>query len=332
VSRDALVLVDHRDGIPEPVTDQLISQAEGCVTSAGGDVSALVLCDEGSGVPQRLNGAGLRTIYVIEGPLFATYNPEAFGKAAAEAVRRLEPGLFVCGHTFQGMEIAPFVATTLDLPLLPNCLELWIEGDDLVAERPVYGQSWQTRLTLPWQGTVIVSLGRRGGSPRRETGSGGSRLERIEIEPSSLGIRTIATELIRPVEGEVDVSRAPVVVGVGRGIRDPSNLSMVEDLAEALGGVVACSRPLVDLEWMAYERQVGASGKTIRPRVYIACGISGAAQHVAGITESEVVIAINQDPNAPIFRVAHHGAVADLLQVVPELTAEARRRRGRPAS
>jgi electron transfer flavoprotein alpha subunit len=336
MSRDVLLLVDHRDGVAEPVTYQLVAQARELAASSGGRASALHLCGEGDGVAKQLDGAGLAAIYVVESRLLADYSPEAFSKVAAEAVRRLEPGLFLCGHTFQGMEVAPWVSARLGAPLLPNCLALAVEDDAIVAERLVYGQAWQARLRLPWHGTVVASMARSGGSPQREaggeTGSGGATVERLDIDPSSLDVRTRVTGTIRPAAGEVDIARAEVVVGAGRGIRDASNLAVVEALAEALGGVVACSRPLVDLEWMPYERQVGASGKAIRAKVYIACGISGAAQHLAGITEAETIVAINQDANAPIFRVAHYGAVADLLQVVPELTAEARRRRGASAT
>jgi electron transfer flavoprotein alpha subunit len=328
MSRGVLLLVDHREGAVEPVSFQLVAQARELAAASGGRATALLLCGEGAEVAKQLDGLGLAAIHRIEDPLLADYSPETFSKVTAEAVRRLEPGLFLCGHTFQGMEVAPWVAARLSLPLLPNCLELGVDGDDLVAERLVHGQAWQARLRLPWRETVVASLARSGGSPERGSGASGTALERLDIDPASLGIATRVTGETRPAPGEVDIARAEIVVGAGRGIRDPSNLALIEALAEALGGVVACSRPLVDLEWLPYDRQVGASGKTIRPKVYIACGISGAAQHLAGIADAETVVAINQDANAPIFRVAHYGAVADLLQVVPELTAEARRRRG----
>jgi electron transfer flavoprotein alpha subunit len=327
MSRDVLLLVDHRDGAPEPVTQQLVDQARGLVGEAG-SVSALLLCGEGSGVATHLQGIGLDAIQCIESALLDVYNPELTARLAAEAIRRLEPDLFLCAHTFQGMEVAPWVAASLQLPLLPNCLELRPEGDELVAERLVHGQAWQASLRCSWNGTIVASMARSGGSSTREAGDEETRIEHLDIDPGSLAVHTTVTESIRPVEGQVDISRAEVVVGAGRGVRDQSNLAVVEGLAKALGGVVACSRPLVDLEWMPYEQQVGASGKTIRPRVYIACGISGAAQHLAGITDAGLIIAINQDANAPIFRVAHYGVVADLLQVVPELEAQARRRRG----
>jgi electron transfer flavoprotein alpha subunit len=327
MSRDVLLLVDHRDGAPEPVTRQLVTQARELVGSTG-SVSALLLCGEGSEVATQLQGIGLDAIERVGHELLEVCNPELTARLAVEAIRRLEPDLFLCAHTYQGMEIAPWVAASLQLPLLPNCLELRPEGDELVAERLAHGQAWQTSLRCTWAGTVVASLARRGATHAQQTSETATQIRRLDVDPASLDVGTRVTETIRPVQGEVDISRAEVVVGAGRGVRDKSNLAVVERLAEALGGVVACSRPLVDLEWMPYEQQVGASGKTIRPRVYIACGISGAAQHLAGITEAGIIIAINQDANAPIFRVAHYGVVADLLQVVPELETSALRRRG----
>lgn len=327
MSRDVLVLVDHRDGIPEPVTQQLVTQARDLVGAAGG-VSALLLCGDAGEVVPHLQGIGLDAIHLVESEFLDVYNPELTAKLAARAVRRLEPDLFLCGHTFQGMEIAPWVAAALQLPLLPNCLELRAEGEEIAAERLVHGQAWQTSLRCPWRGTVVASMARGGNPVARDIRDEATPLQRLDVDPSSLEVGTRVMESIRPEPGRVDISRAEVVVGAGRGVRDQANLAVVERLAEALGGVLACSRPLVDLEWMPYEQQVGASGKTIRPRVYIACGISGAAQHLAGIAEAGTIIAINQDANAPIFRVSHYGVVADLLRVVPELEAVARRRRG----
>lgn len=324
--RDVLLLAEHRDGAPEPVTHQLSEQALKIAAAVGGRTAALVLCGPGAPVAERLRVAGIDTVYVVEDELLIEYNPEAYSKAATAVVRRLQPGLFLCGYTFQGSEVAPWVATTLEVPIIANCVELWVEGEDIVAERPVFGLAWQTRLSLPWRGTVVASMARRGGAAAARGESPPAPLERLDIDVGCLGIRTRVRGTVRPGEGEVDISRADVVVGVGRGIRDPANLHLVEELAATLGGVVACSRPLVDLGWMPHERQVGASGNDIHPKVYLAFGISGAAQHVVGIGEAQTIIAINQDAKAPIFRVAHHGVLGDLFQIVPALIAEAQRR------
>ena len=324
-ARDVLVLVDHRDGAPEPVTYQLLSQARSLANAGGGGVGALILAAAAAPLLDALGSAGADILHVVESPLLDSYSPEAFAKAAAEAVRLLEPGLLLCGHTFTGMEIAPWVAARLGLPLLSNCLSLAVDGPDLVADRPTHGLAWQTRLRLPWQGTVVASMAR--GGTRQRVEAPAAAVEALDIDPAMLDVRTCIRETLRPEAGEVDISRAEVVVGVGRGVRDPSNVAVMEELAAALGGVLACSRPLVDLGWMPQERQVGVSGKEIHAKVYLACGISGAAQHVAGIADAQTIIAVNQDANAPIFRVAHYGVVADLFEVVPALIEEAKRRR-----
>jgi electron transfer flavoprotein alpha subunit len=329
VSREILLLVDHRDGLIEPVTDRLVERACEIAATTGKTVSALYLCGGDTPLPDRLRVAPLATIRVVRDERLGALNPEALGRTAVEVVRRLEPALLLCGHSFCGTDVAPWVAAKLDLPLLSNCTELRVDGDDLIAERLVYGQAWQTRLRLPWKGAVIATLARGGGTGAATAGTGAPAIETIEIDLDALGIRSRVAENVRPSEGDVDISRAEVVVGVGRGVRDRSNLALAEELAEALGGVTACSRPLVDLEWMPYEQQVGVSGKSIRPRVYVACGISGAAQHLAGIGEAETIVAINRDPKAPLFRVAHYGVVGDLLEMIPALTEEARRRRAK---
>lgn len=334
MSSDVLLLVDHRAGAVEPTTEQLVAQARAIVAQAGGGcVAALLLGGEGDGLAEQLAGAAPDRILAVEHPLLADYNPEAWCRVAAEAVRRLEPALFLCAHTFGGMDVAPFVAAALPAPLLPNCLELAVEGGVLAAERLAHGGAWQTRLVLEWGGTVVASVARRGGGADSRGPAPGppAEVERLAIDPGALGVRSDVLEIRRPAAADVDIARADVVVGVGRGIGDASHLPAVEALADALGGVVACSRPLVDLEWLPYDRQVGASGKAIQPKLYVACGISGAAQHLAGIADAQTVVAINRDPSAPIFRVAHYGVVGDLLELLPALTAEARRRRGAPA-
>lgn len=327
MTRDVLLLVEHIDGALEPITAQLIAQARSLAEAAGGQVGALLLAGKESGIAEQLDASSIDSIYAVEDDRLTPYNGEAHSRVAAEAIRQLAPGLFLCGHSFQGMEIAPWVAATLGVPLLSNCTELDVEAEELVAERLVHGQAWQVRLRLPWSSSVVASIARHGELPTPAAKPSPASLERLEIDLASLGVRSEVTGTARPEPGEVDISRADVVIGIGRGLRDPSNLPIIEDLAEALGGVVGCSRPLVDLEWLPYERQVGVSGKAIRPKLYVACGISGAAQHLAGIADAERIVAINSDANAPIFRIAHYGVVGDLLEIVPALAVEVRRRR-----
>ncbi len=336
MSRDVLILVEHRDGQTDPALASLVASARELTRSTEGRVSGLLLCPPGAEIGKHLEESGLDVIHVAESQSFARYTPEGWARAALCAVRRLEPALFLCAHSFVGMEVAPFVAAAAGLPLLPNCLCLVGAGEDLLAERLTHGQAWRVRLRMAWRGSVVASLA---ASPSAPASPGGSepprleqpRLERLQLDAASLAVRTSVVQETRPQSEAVDLERADVVVGAGRGIGESRNLALVEQLAAELGGVVACSRPLVDLGWMPRERLVGASGKTIGPKLYVACGISGAAQHRAGIAGARTVVAINRDAGAPIFRSADYGAVADLQSLLPELVAEARRRR-RPAA
>ena len=331
MSRDVLILVEHRDGQPDPALASLVSSARELLRPSQGRVSGLLLSAPGAEIAGRLEGSGLDVIHAAESQSFARYTPEGWARAALCAVRRLEPALFLCAHSFIGMEVALWVAAAAGLPLLPNCLCLVAAGEELLADRLTHGQAWKVRLRIAWRGSVVASLAASPHAPSSPGGSEPPRLERLQLDPASLAARTTVVEETRPASDAVDLERADVVVGAGRGIGESRNLAMVEQLAAELGGVVACSRPLVDLGWMPRERLVGVSGKTIGPKLYLACGISGAAQHRAGIAGARTIVAINRDAAAPIFRSADYGAVADLQSLVPELIAEARRRR-RPAA
>jgi len=319
---EALVFAEHHDGHLEPAVHQAIRAARDL--ARGGYVPALILAPHGSAAIEQLRGAGVDRVLAVLDARLAEYSPETYAKVCARVIETLHPDAFLCAHTFQGMDIGPYAAARLGLPLLSNCFGLEVEGDELTAQRKVYGSAWQSRVAVPLGRTVVVTVARRGRGEALH--SAPAPVEDLRIDIDALGVRTRTAGAAVADAGEGDITRADVVVGVGRGIRDPSNLTIIDDLAQALGGVVACSRPLVDLDWMPYSRQVGASGHEIAPRVYIACGISGAAQHLAGIRGSQTIIAINKDPNAPIFGLCDLAVVADLFEVVPALTAEARRR------
>jgi electron transfer flavoprotein alpha subunit len=220
------------------------------------------------------------------------------------------------------MEIGPWVAASLGLRLFSNAFDLEASESELVASRKVYGAAWQVRVAAPLDGTVVATMARHGRPVPEQTPP--APVEQMSIDLEGLAIGTKSMGVVTPDAEEGDITRSDVVIGVGRGIRDPANLAMVEELARELGGVVACSRPLVDLEWMPHSRQVGASGQEIAPKVYIACGISGAAQHLAGIRGAQTIVAINKDPKAPIFGLSDYGVVGDLFEVVPALTEMAR--------
>lgn len=319
-----LVLAEHRAGQVEPITHQLLRQ--GRDVAGDGQLSLLVLAGPGADIAARLDQAGADRVLSVEDEALSSYNPEAYCRVVEAMVRELRPDLLLCGHTFQGMEVAPWVAARLGVPLASNCVAVCAEGDDIAVERLVYGGAWQVKTGLDRGMPVVITLARKGapalGSPRQ------ARIDSIDAGSHISSLSTHVVASLQPEPGEGDITQSDLVVGVGRGIKDPANLAMMEELAQVLGGVVACSRPLVDLEWMPHQRQVGASGRDINCKVYLACGISGAAQHLAGIGGVETIFAINKDASAPIFGVSHFGVAADLFEIVPALIAEARRRGG----
>ena len=318
-----LALAEHRAGEVEPITQQLLRQ--GRDLARGGSLSLLVLAGPGSGIAGRLEQAGADRLLSFEDEALSTYNPEAYCRFVEALVRELRPDVLLCGHTFQGMEVAPWVAARLGAPLASNCVAVCAEGDAIVAERLMYGGAWQVKTKLSAASTVVVTVARKGASMPAAPAQ--ARIDSLDATPHVSSLSTEVVASIQPQAGEGDITQADLVVGVGRGIKDPANLAMMQELADALGGVLACSRPLVDLEWMPHESQVGASGREISSKVYLACGISGAAQHLAGIGGVETVIAINKDASAPIFGLSHFGVAGDLFEIVPALIAEARRRR-----
>jgi electron transfer flavoprotein alpha subunit len=223
------------------------------------------------------------------------------------------------------MEIGPALAFRLGMPLFSNCVDLELQGDgDAVVSRSIYGGAWQVKLRV--KAPIVASF-------QKGALSGGSENKRpatLAGFPTSINLNSLKTRVVeiqKPEVGEVDITKAEVIVAAGRGIGQASNLSQIRTLAKALGGVVAGTRPVIDMGWLPAEHLVGLSGKTVAPRVYIACGISGSAQHLAGMSESQVIIAINKDANAPIFSVAHYAVVGDLFTLIPAVVEEVEKRR-----
>ena len=244
-----------------------------------------------------------------EGP--GAWAPDQFLETVLGAVRRHGPDLVLCGHTPFGMDLALRLAARLGAPFLSNVIDVSLDDEGHPSYvRPLQKGTLYARAVTEGRPTVIT-VG-------AETAAGG-----IELPAPVRPIQVVATA--EPSPSGVDITRAPIVVSGGRGIGNRDNLRLVEDLAHALGGVVGCTRPLVDMGWLGAEHQVGLSGRTVRPKLYVACGISGAPEHLAGMRCAETIVAINTDPSAPIFALATYGIVGDVAEILPELTEKMRR-------
>jgi electron transfer flavoprotein alpha subunit len=223
------------------------------------------------------------------------------------------------GHTSYGVELAPRLATRLGLPLATDIIELAIEGDALTVTRQMYGGKVNVKAAVRKAEGYLVTVRQAAFAAQKPAQSANGQ---ITETPTPLA-EEVATkrfvEYVLPPPGGVDITAAEKLVGIGRGIKDQANLPQMEELAKALSAVLACSRPIVDKGWLPSDRQVGSSGKTVKPKLYMAIGVSGAFQHVLGMKSSDLIIAINKDPNAPIFSFADYGVVEDLFKIVPAL-------------
>ena len=318
---DILVIVEHHDNEVDTLSLQLLNKARHLAEPLGARVLALVLGSGIDTVVDRVSEMGADSAMVADYPELSPYNPEIYCRLLTEMIRASDPALVLLGHTFLGMEVAPAVSTRLGIRLASNCTDIELSDDGLpVVARPVYGGTKHVKIMgdLP----LMISVQKGGLVGETRFSQKASLIPfRTEIDVGSL--RTRITSVLKPSVGEVDISKANVIVGVGRGIGQPANIDMARKLASALGGVIAATRPVIDQGWLPPEYLVGLSGAMVSPRVYIACGISGAAQHLAGMGDAQMIIAINKDLNAPIFNVAHYAVVGDLFQIVPALIESA---------
>jgi electron transfer flavoprotein alpha subunit len=248
------------------------------------------------------------------------YNSYAHLAAVRLMADEIRPGAILLGHTFMGMDLAPRLGAALGMVALANCLSISVEGDAVHVLRPMYRGRLLAKLALTAR-PIIATLQPAGVEPAPTGRQGVVKTMTLAPNPNPK-IRPLRT--IEPDRIGIDIAKAGIVVAGGRGIGERKNFALVDNLAEALGGVPACSRPLVDMGWFGTNYQVGLSGNTVKPKLYVACGISGAVEHLHGMKESETIVVINKDPDAPIFKVAHYGLVGDLNEIMPALIKEAK--------
>lgn len=323
MQRDVLVVAEHRPNELESVTYQMLAAGRAIANGLGGQLLALVAGHEVSPIAEKLRGKDVDAIVVVDHPVLKQAAAEAHACAVAEAARRTQARLVLIGYTLVGMELAPAVAVKLGAIAMTNCVAIELRDQSLLVTRPLFDGTMHAQILLDDGAPAVVAL-QKGMTPSMQNRTQPAPVTALEIDLDAMSFHSTLLEVIDEPSTGIDVAKADVIVSVGRGIGDREKLSLIQALADALGGVMACSRPVVDVGWLPRERQVGSSGKTVAPKVYIACGISGASQHLSGMSESKRIIAINKDANAPIFQVAHYGIVGDLLEIVPALTAAAK--------
>ncbi|MBN2580028.1 MAG: electron transfer flavoprotein subunit alpha/FixB family protein [Pirellulales bacterium] len=311
---DILVLAEiQRDAVAD-VTQELLAAARGVAAATGGQVVALVLSKNGDAYVPALKAAD--RIVLLNDPLLADYSPEPFLAVLQEVVAAEQPRAVLIGSTSIGWDLAPMLSAKLSAPLVVGCKAIQAEGGALRVTTSFCGGKMMAEVKVADAPAVLMVLP---GSFRAsgETGQG-----KVEARSPSAPLAAGAVgfeELILPEAGDVDITQQDVLVAVGRGIQQQDNVELAEQLAEALGGAVCASRPVVDQGWLPSTRQVGKSGMTVRPKLYLALGISGAPEHQEGMSGSDLIIAVNTDAKAPIFDFAHYGAEVDALDLLPKL-------------
>ena len=315
--REIFVLTEHRQGQIRDITFEMLSKGRDLAEKTGGELVSILL---GKNIKAHAGAIAeyAKRVLVIEDDKLENYNSDAYQMVLSHLIQEHKPLLTLIGHTSNGVDLAPSLAVSLSAPLATDCIELDYSNDMLTVTRQRYGGKVNEEATLSKAESYIITI-RQATFPIRKGAPANGQI--IEV-PSPI-IEEVATkrfiEYVPPPPGGVDIGAAEILVGVGRGIKDVCNIPLVEDLAKALGATLACSRPIVDKGWLPSDRQVGSSGKTVKPKLYLALGISGSFQHVLGMKSSGLIISVNKDPNAPIFSVADYGVVDDLFKVVPSL-------------
>ena len=320
-----LVVAEHRDSRFKKAALEAATAARTLADTLGAELVGLVA---GSGVAPfagDLGAGGVRTVVAVDQPDLARHSNTALAKVIASVAAQEKADIILLPATQTGKDLAPRVAAKLNAGLAADCVALTVENGEVIATRPVYaGKALvDVAVTTP---VKIFTL-----RPNVFTASSSGETAQVEqrtvpMEPSDFGAVVTAT---RVASGRPDVAEADVIVSGGRGMKGPEHFALIEQLAEVLGAAVGASRAVVDAGWRPHTEQVGQTGKTVSPTLYIACGISGAVQHLAGMSSSRYIVAINKDKDAPIFQVADYGIVGDVFEILPELTRQLKQTLGK---
>ncbi|NLY39429.1 MAG: electron transfer flavoprotein subunit alpha/FixB family protein [Firmicutes bacterium] len=322
---NVLILAEHRQGAVRDITFEMLAAASGVARDLGGEVVVLL---PGSGLDDlaaQIAAYGVKVL-VVDDPLLANFNAEKYQLVLGAAIDAYKPSLVMVGHTAQGVDLAPALAVEKDLPFVADVIGLAVEGGVLKATRQLYSGKVNAQVAFKPAETCLVTV--REAAFEALEPPGGGAVEKIECPlKEDIAYRQFV-EYIEAEVGDVDITQSEILVAVGRGLREEKNMPLVEELAAVIKADLCGSRAAVDAGWLPHDRQVGTSGKTVKPKLYLAVGISGAFQHVAGMKGAKAVVAINKDPDAPIFNVAHYAIVDDLLKVVPKLTEKLKELKG----
>jgi electron transfer flavoprotein alpha subunit len=317
-----LVIAEHRQGKWNNTSFETLAAAQQIATATSSTVTGLVIGKDVAALADELATKNIAEVLLVEHDLLEAYTPDGYCLALKQVIESAKPDLVLLPHTYQVRDFAPKLAATLGKGMIADCVGYRNESGKLVFVRQMF--QGKTAADVIFQGSAPWFASFQSGAFRSDLvtqhPSGKAPVNRVSVQLSPERIRTKPLDLFKEAKSAVDLTQAPLIVAIGRGIKAPENIPQAEALAKALGGEIAASRPICDEGWLPMERQIGSSGQTVAPKLYLALGISGAIQHVVGMKGARTIVAINKDSNAPIFEIADYGVVADIFEIMPALT------------
>ncbi len=321
-----LVVVEQREGKLNRVSWETLAGAQAIAAETGWTLEAAVVGAAVAGIAAEVAAKKVAKVHAIESAKLEPYTPDAFSAALKQFLETKKPKLVLMPHTYQVRDFAPKLATALGRTLISDAIGYRKDGERLLFTRQMFQGKFAADVSFagdpPWFVTFQTGAFR---GDQVVSAASAVPVETVSVEIADGVIRNRPHEVFKEAKQAVDLTQAEVIIAVGRGIKEPKNIALAKQLAEALGGELAASRPICDSGWLPMDRQIGSSGQTVAPKLYLALGISGAIQHIVGMKGSKAVIAINKDSEAPIFEVADYGVVANLFDVVPALIEEIRK-------
>lgn len=321
-----LVIVEQREGKLNRVSYETLTAAQQIAAQTGWALEAAVAGSGIDAIAQEIAKVKLGKVYEIESPQLERYTADAYVAALKQFVSSKQPRLLLMPHTYQVRDFAPKLAASLGRTLISDCIAYRKEGDRLIFTRQMFQGKFAADVSFQCDPPHFATF--QAGSFRGdkvEMGTAPASVEKVTAQVDAGAIRIKPLEIFKEAKQAVDLTQAEIIVSVGRGIKEQKNIEIAKALAHALGGEIAASRPICDSGWLPMDRQIGSSGQTVAPKLYLALGISGAIQHIVGMKGSRSIIAINKDAEAPIFEIADYGVVGNLFDIVPALTEEVKK-------
>ncbi len=323
MSNGILVFIEHKAGSLNKTSLEAIAAAQKLGSEIGQDITAVVLGSRAQSLAQEIAAYDLAKVVNGDHPQLADYTPDAYASAMEQVVRALDPQYVLMSHTYLVRDFAPKVAARFGKGLIGDCIRMNVDAGKVTFTRRIFLGKLDADVVSDGQAPLFATFQSGAFRPDQAGKGNGAPIEEMPVDIGEVRMKPEAP--FQEVKQAVDLSKADVIVAVGRGIKNKDNIALAEKLAEVLGGDLAASRPICDAEWLPIDRQIGSSGQTVAPKLYIALGISGAIQHLVGMKNSQTIVAINKDPEAPIFDIADYGIVGDLFEALPVLTEEIRK-------